>query len=268
MKTIQFIFIIATLLRGITACKDNFGEIDFLNSDNAPTNVTAVFNVTQDNSGSVTITPTASGVVLYKIYFGDNTNEPAQVRAGNSVTHTYQEGSYSVKIVALSLSGKATEVTMPLKVSFKAPEKVVVTAQNDVAVSKKVNVTVTANYAISYDIYFGEAGNTAFVSANIGEQVSYTYAKAGTYTIKVVVKGVAIATTSSEITVEAKNLIQPVIVATIPPVRNAEDVISIYSDSYTNVAGTNYNPDWGQNGAPCQPTRGWPVDSRVASRHF
>ncbi|MDO4229011.1 MAG: PKD domain protein [Capnocytophaga sp.] len=248
MKAIRFIFIIATLLGGFIACKDDFGDIDFLSSDNAPTDVTAVFSVTQDNSGDVTITPTASGVVSYKIYFGDNTDEPAQVRAGASVTHTYQEGSYDVKIVALSLSGKETQVTLPLEVSFKAPENVVVTTESDVAVSKKVNVTVTADYAISYDVYFGEAGSTDPVSANIGEQASYTYAQAGTYTIKIVVKGAAIATISSEATVEAKTLVQPAAVATTPPIRNAEDVISIYSDSYTNVAGTNYNPDWGQSG--------------------
>lgn len=33
-----------------------------------------------------------------------------------------------------------------------------------------------------------------------------------------------------------------------PPVRNAAEVISIFSDAYSNVAGANYNPDWQQSG--------------------
>lgn len=36
-------------------------------------------------------------------------------------------------------------------------------------------------------------------------------------------------------------------VAATPPSQNSGDVISIYSDSYSNIEGTNFNPDWGQN---------------------
>jgi hypothetical protein len=39
-------------------------------------------------------------------------------------------------------------------VSFKAPENLVVTIENDLEVSKKVNIT-TADYALFYDVYFG-----------------------------------------------------------------------------------------------------------------
>ncbi|MDC0341510.1 T9SS type A sorting domain-containing protein [Flavobacteriaceae bacterium] len=35
---------------------------------------------------------------------------------------------------------------------------------------------------------------------------------------------------------------------TAPPARDADDVISIFSDAYTNITVTNYNPDWGQSG--------------------
>ncbi len=31
------------------------------------------------------------------------------------------------------------------------------------------------------------------------------------------------------------------------PTQNAADVISVFSDSYTNLAGTDFNPDWGQS---------------------
>jgi Secretion system C-terminal sorting domain len=39
---------------------------------------------------------------------------------------------------------------------------------------------------------------------------------------------------------------QPSFPATTPPVRNTTDVISLFSDAYTNVAGTNWFPNWGQ----------------------
>ncbi len=35
-------------------------------------------------------------------------------------------------------------------------------------------------------------------------------------------------------------------VAAPTPVRNAADVISVFSDAYTNVAGSDFNPNWGQ----------------------
>ena len=33
-----------------------------------------------------------------------------------------------------------------------------------------------------------------------------------------------------------------------PPARDADDVISIFSDAYTDITGTNFNPNWGQSG--------------------
>jgi hypothetical protein len=38
------------------------------------------------------------------------------------------------------------------------------------------------------------------------------------------------------------------------PTRPAGNVLSVFSDAYTNVAGTNFNPNWGQTTAVSQPT--------------
>ncbi|MEZ4827766.1 MAG: Ig-like domain-containing protein [Bacteroidia bacterium] len=38
----------------------------------------------------------------------------------------------------------------------------------------------------------------------------------------------------------------PTVAAPNPPTRTASDVISVFSDAYTNVAGTDFFPDWGQ----------------------
>ena len=40
----------------------------------------------------------------------------------------------------------------------------------------------------------------------------------------------------------------PTIDSPTPPTRNAVDVISIFSDTYNNISGANYNPDWQQSG--------------------
>jgi hypothetical protein len=40
----------------------------------------------------------------------------------------------------------------------------------------------------------------------------------------------------------------PTIDPATPPVRNAVDVISIFSDAYSNISGANYNPNWSQSG--------------------
>ncbi|MDO9580980.1 MAG: hypothetical protein Q7J06_10525, partial [Bacteroidales bacterium] len=139
-------------------------------------------------------------------------------------------------------------MTHNLVVSFKAPQNLVVVIQNDLAVSKKVNVTATADFAMLFDVYFGEAGNDEPVSANNGATASYTYKEAGTYTIRVVSKSAAIQTTEYTEVFVVTAILQPLTKAPTPPSRANVDVISIYSSKYTDVAGTNYFPDWGQGG--------------------
>lgn len=133
-------------------------------------------------------------------------------------------------------------------VSFRAPENLVVTITNDLVVSKKVNVTATADFALYYDVYFGEAGKPDPVQANNGATVSYTYQEAGVYTIKVVSKSAAIQTTEFTEDFEAKIVSSPSASAPTPRSRQAGDVISLYGSKYTSVAGTNFFPDWGQAG--------------------
>jgi hypothetical protein len=72
-------------------------------------------------------------------------------------------------------------------VSFKAPENLVVTIENDLEVSKKVNISNSRLCFVLF-VYFGEAGKPNAVTANNGESLSYTYQNAGVYTIRVVSK--------------------------------------------------------------------------------
>ena len=45
-----------------------------------------------------------------------------------------------------------------------------------------------------------------------------------------------------------KSIAQPITSAPTPPQRNAANVISLFSDAYANVTGTDFNPGWGQSG--------------------
>ena len=196
MKVLKYFLSAILIVTAIWSCTDeDFGSLDFLSTATAPTNVDALFNVTQDNTGTVTITPNSEGAVSYDVFYGDNTSSPGNVKQGKSIVHVYSEGTYTVKIVAIGITGLTTEMTHNLVVSFKAPENLVVVIQNDAAVSKKVNVTATADFAMLFDVYFGEAGNDEPVSANNGGTASYVYKEAGTYTIRVVSKSAAIQTT-------------------------------------------------------------------------
>jgi len=249
MKKIKYIISTFFVLLLIWNCTDD-ENLDFLNDVVAPENVSALFQVTQDNSGLVSITPNGQGAVSFNILYGDGdgTEEPTEVNAGETVTHTYEEGTYTVNIEAVGITGLKTQVTQPLVVSFKAPENLVVLIENDVAISKQVNVTANADFAVSYEVYFGETGNDDPVVANIGETVSYTYQDPGTYTIRTVVMGAAIQTTEYIEEFVVTEILQPVVSAPSQPNREDQDVISIFSSTYTDVSGTNYFPDWGQGG--------------------
>lgn len=251
MKNIKLIFGFISLLAIAIGCtvKGVDDDTAFIDSANvAPTNVVGYYNITQDNSGKVTITPNGDGVVSYEVYYGDSTTTPVTLVQGKSTSHIYKEGTYTVKIIATGITGLKTEVTQSLVVSLKAPENLLVTITNDLIVSKKVSVTATADFATMFDVYFGEAGNTTPVSANIGETASYIYTAAGTYTIRVVAKSGAIKTTEYTQSFDVTAILQPTTSAPTPPTRQDANVISIYSSKYTNVAGTNYFPDWGQGG--------------------
>ena len=111
------------LLAVLVACqKENFDDTSFLESTGSPAQLSALFDITQDNSGLVTITPNGEGASSFDVFFGDASTTPAKVIAGKSVQHVYAEGVYNVKIIGYGISGNVTEKVQSLTVSFKAPE--------------------------------------------------------------------------------------------------------------------------------------------------
>ncbi|GAA3508401.1 hypothetical protein GCM10022393_19460 [Aquimarina addita] len=227
-------------------CSEDENDLSFINSVASPTEVSAITTIAQDNTGLVTLTPLGTAVINFAIDFGDGSEIVEAIEPGSKIDHIYTEGSYQVKIIGNGLSGKSTETTQTVEVSFNAPENLVVTIENDTTVSKQVNVTASADFAMFFDVYFGETGNDEPVTATIGETASYVYTDPGTYTIKVVAKGGALATTeyTEEFLVTA--IVQPITSAATPPGRAEEDVISIFSAAYIDEGGADYFPDWNQ----------------------
>ncbi len=246
MKTIKNIFSFLAIAFFI-GCAEDDNDLSFIDSVVAPSNVSALFQPTQDNSGLVTIIPNSNGAVSYNVTLGDG-SDPVSISTGENIEKVYAEGNYTVEVEAVGLTGLKTSITQDLVVSFKAPENLMVTIENDPAISKQVNVTATADYAMSYQVYFGEAENDDPVLANIGEVASYNYQEAGTYTIRVVAMGSAIATTEYSEEFEVTAILQPLASAQAPPFRSPSDVIGIFSEkeNYEYNPANDFFPYWDQ----------------------
>ena len=196
MNASKYFLCFAILLAVAVGCKkDTYEDTSFIASNTAAGKLSALFDITQDNTGLVTITPNGEGGTSYDIYYGDGTSVPAKLMAGKNVQHKYKEGVYDVKIVAYNLTGKTTETTQKLTVSFRAPENLEVIAALDAVNIFKVNVSAKATYETLFKVYFGDVANEVPVSFLEGEVISHTYAKVGTYTVKVVALSGGAATT-------------------------------------------------------------------------
>ena len=92
MKTINKFFTLLFVFTAFVSCKEDFlEETDF--GIVAPSNVSATFNITQDNTGLVTITPTAVGAIKFDVDFGDGSEIATGIAAGKHVKHTFTEAN-------------------------------------------------------------------------------------------------------------------------------------------------------------------------------
>jgi len=187
MKTNKFIIGLFCSLMFLAGCqKDLFNDISFLDSVSSSAKLSALYDITQDNTGVVTITPNGEGATYYQVYYGDNTTTPVKVLPGKNTVHQYAEGVFKVKVVGYNSLGAKTEVTQDLTVSFKAPEDLKVTlTPNGLAIT----VDATALYETYYKVFFGDSNNVTpipFKTFIEGQPITYNYAKAGTYDVKVV----------------------------------------------------------------------------------
>ena len=196
MKALKYILGLAFSVALITGCKkETNDDTAFASSINTPAKLKMLFDITQNNTGQVTITPYGESVAYFDIYFGDGGTTSTKVLSGNNVKHNYGEGTFNVKVVGHSVTGQISEATQTLTVSFKAPENVQMTAVVDAGNAFKVNVSATALYETMFKVYFGDVPNEVPLVFLEGDIVSHTYAAPGSYTVRVVALSGGAATT-------------------------------------------------------------------------
>jgi len=184
MKTLKYILSL-TLIFFISCSDDN--DLGFVDNLTAPENVSAQFLITQDNTGLVTITPNSEGGVSYNVTLGDNTGDIVSIKQGENIQHTYAEGTYSIGIEAVGITGLSTVVSQDLVVSFRAPENLEITAQIDASNPFVINVSATADFASSFLVYYDVSNvNEEGTPLSLDGTVSFEYPSVGDYTIKVV----------------------------------------------------------------------------------
>jgi len=233
MKNVKKIYKSVLIILVIISCTDN-RDLGFLEEVVLPSNISALFDITQDNSGLVTITPSGEGASTFEIGLGDS-SESVRITSGESIENIYTEGSYDVSITAFNIVGDSAQVNQQLVVSFQAPQNLEVVIENDASTSKQVNISASADFATSYEFYSGETGiDQPVATANIGDGISYDYETPGIYSVKIVAKGGAIETTEYTEDFEVTEIVFPLSSAPTPPNRNDVDVVSIFSDVYTD----------------------------------
>ncbi len=131
----------------------------------------------------------------FLVTFGDIADEtPSEFGLNEPITHVYNEGVYTIGVTAVGLTGLRSKVENELNVTFKAPENLVVTIEQDATNPKMVSVSATADFATVMDIYFGDVQDEEPVTVLPEEVATHTYADPGDYEIKVVAKSAGAAT--------------------------------------------------------------------------
>ncbi len=188
MKKIKFICSILFLIVVASSCAKIDGldkDTSFLNTIPAPSNLSEIFDISDDNSGMVKITPLGEGITTFKVIFGHGTGSSASamVVPGSNVTHAYPEGTYSVTIVGKNIKGDSIVASYPLTLIYRVPENLAVTLTQS---GLNLKVAATADYAASYLVYFGDVVDEVGTPLAKGGQVSHNYTDIGDYNVKVV----------------------------------------------------------------------------------
>jgi hypothetical protein len=195
MKYIKLLLVSFIAISFINSCTEEDPLYQFADIS-APSELNAVFNMATDDSGEVTVTPTATGASSFKIYFGDAENEsPTEAAPGETVLHRYiNEGEYNIKVVAVGLTGLTSELVRVITISFAPPKDLSIDVVISTSNAFEVTVTPTAENATMFDVFFGDVAEEVATTILAGESAMHIYAEEGTFTIKVVAKSVSATT--------------------------------------------------------------------------
>ncbi len=202
MKAIKYYLGLTLALAAVAGCKKDYIDTSFVSQAAEPGKLGVLFNITQDNTGLVTIIPSGEGVTSYDVYFGDGGETYTKVGAGKTIDHKYAEGVYTVKLVGHNIGGKTVEFTQALTVSFRAPANLVPAVSTN---GLTVTVDAKADYETMYHVYYGDettATPEPFDTFIEGIPAAHTYKAAGTYTVRIVALSGGAATTQATQTIK------------------------------------------------------------------
>jgi beta-glucanase (GH16 family) len=110
MKSLSVIFLVFSMLSASCSKKSSSGT-----ADTAPSNLTVNVVVSNDSSGNVTFTATATNAVKYDFNFG-NYNSQNGV-AGNTTYKYSYSGTYNVTVIAVSAGGQTISKSVSVTVA-------------------------------------------------------------------------------------------------------------------------------------------------------
>ncbi|MGJ8684004.1 MAG: hypothetical protein ACSHWW_05235 [Nonlabens sp.] len=199
-KTLYFLSVLLISIFTMVSCvEDDLTEQ--VQNLSAPQELDITFNITQDNSGLVTLTPSASGAASYELFYADGTDESIDLLPGESTERMYPEGNYPIRLVATAINGKTSELVKDLMVSFRAPENLVIDIQQDPASNLGIIVKATADFATMFEVTFGEDPSLPAQPLAVDGETSYLYTNTGDYIVTVTAFSGGAATTSGTQTV-------------------------------------------------------------------
>ncbi|MCB9082280.1 MAG: hypothetical protein H6555_11270 [Lewinellaceae bacterium] len=178
MKIFGFLLSAFVLISLTTGCSELSGldeDNSFLNTATSG-NFSKIFDISNDNSGNVKITPLGDGFTSAVINFGHGTGPTASatVVPGGSATHAYPEGSYTVAIDFYDITGGKKTETYPLQVTYRAPENLIVN------ISGETQVKAEALYAKSFLVFYGDVANEVGTPLAVGQTAPpHTYPATG-----------------------------------------------------------------------------------------
>ncbi|MBA2501205.1 MAG: hypothetical protein H0V30_15925 [Chitinophagaceae bacterium] len=193
MKKINLLFCFGLLAVIAISCSKKEGiddDLSFLNTSST-SNMASLFDISDDNSGIVKITPTGEGASSFTIDFG-HASASETIMPGHSATHAYPEGSYTVNITSTDIAGKTNTNSFPLQLTYRAPENLQINIASDMQVS------ATALYANSFLVYYGDVANEVGTPLAVGQTLpAHIYPAGGPYDLRVVAQSGGAATTQA-----------------------------------------------------------------------
>ncbi|PQB05422.1 PKD domain-containing protein [Aureitalea marina] len=235
MRYIQSIFIIIVLLSA-GGCSEDDRDLGFIDSIPAPSNLKLQVQLSQDNSGVTTLTPSGESVAAYTLDYGDG-SEAIELAPGESTTHVYPEGTYTATLIGRNLNGEETEITQSVVVSFRPPENLEVTVVGVPGDNFSVNVSASADFAVGFEVFFGDQDPEEPTPLMIGETITYTYPDVGTYQLRVVALSGGAETSEATVEVVIEN---PII---LPVDFESESIDYAFSDFGGAINQVIDNPD-------------------------